>query len=337
MITTTEIAKLTGVSQATVSRVLNGNTAVNEKIREKVLACAKENHYQPNVLARGLTGNRTKLLGVVVSDICNPFFSELVKSIETYAKETGYSLMLFNTDYEEKKEEEYLDILSRYHVDGILIVPISEEKRQADKYKKYKIPMVAVTRKLEGLDSVFVSHEGAGGKAANHLLENGYERFIFLGEKEDEKEAGFRKELEKQGVDLKKNYNHIIRNRLTQFVYQDREAFAEELRGCFNEDKNTGTGIFASNDTQAVRALEALKEMGISVPDQAAVIGFDNTYLAKIVSPALTSVSQPVGELARLGIERLIERIEGKAADAVHYQLDTRIVTRQSTVKMKLV
>ena len=110
MITMTEIAKLTGVSQPTVSRVLNGNEKVDPAIRERVLACARQHDYQPNVLAKGLQGRKTKLLGVLVTDISNGFFADLAKQIETEARKSGYSIILFNSDYEPSSEQEYLDI-----------------------------------------------------------------------------------------------------------------------------------------------------------------------------------------------------------------------------------
>ena len=126
MITMTEIAKLTNVSQPTVSRVLNGNMNVAPDIRERVLACAKEHHYQPNALAKGLQGSKTHLFGVLLTDVSNGFFADVAKALETEARKHGYSIILFNSNYNTDSEREYLDVVRRYRVDGVLAVPMRE-------------------------------------------------------------------------------------------------------------------------------------------------------------------------------------------------------------------
>lgn len=127
MITMAEIARLTGVSQPTVSRVLNGNKAVNPEIRERVLACAREHDFQPNVMAQSLVGSKTHLIGVVVTDIGNAFFADLVKHIEQAAGKAGYSMILFNSGYDRDHEKECLDVVRRYRVDGLIVVPVEAE------------------------------------------------------------------------------------------------------------------------------------------------------------------------------------------------------------------
>lgn len=328
MITMTEIAKLAGVSQATVSRVLNGNGSVNSEARQKVLQCAKEHDYQPNIIAQSLVGNKTFLLGVVVTDISNPFFADLVKTIEKEASEKGYSIMLFNTDYNREKEEKYLKILERYKADGILLVPVTDEEVYVEQLKNHTIPIVSVTLDLQTIDSVFISHYKAGEKVAQHMLGMGFESFIFVGGEPDQKEFGFKDELAKNHVDIVNHYVPI-RSGLD-------EELKEQLEQRLEQEKNTdGVGIFAFNDMQALKVLEILRVLKKSVPDEVAVVGFDNIFLGKIVSPTLTSVAQPIEEMGRLGVERLIEIINDKQDKCVRYQLETRIVTRESTIKSK--
>ena len=163
MITMTEIARLTHVSQPTVSRVLNGNPKVSPEIRERVLACAREHDYQLNALAKGLTGGPTHLLGVLVTDISNGFFADLAKEIETAARERGYSILLFNSDYDPDREQEYLDVVRRYRVDGVLAVPIRETSPQwYDYVQRLDVRVVTITRRAEGLDSFYADHAAAG-------------------------------------------------------------------------------------------------------------------------------------------------------------------------------
>ena len=155
MITMTEIAKLTHVSQPTVSRVLNGSQTVAPEIRERVLACAREHDYQLNALAKGLQGSRTQLLGVLITDISNSFFADLAKGIEATARKHGYSIILFNSDYSPDNEQEYLDVVRRYRVDGVLAVPIRETSTEWQDYAKKKdLPNETDTRPTRGLESV---------------------------------------------------------------------------------------------------------------------------------------------------------------------------------------
>lgn len=158
MITMTEIARLTGVSQPTVSRVLNGNTAVNPEIRERVLACAREHDFQPNVIAQSLVGSKTRLIGVIVTDISNSFFAELVKHIGEEARKDGYSLILFSSDYDLEKEKECLDVVKRYRVDGLIMVPVDENGAEwRGMVSRLDIPTVVITRHATGIDSFYVA------------------------------------------------------------------------------------------------------------------------------------------------------------------------------------
>ncbi|MDF2512020.1 MAG: transcriptional regulator [Herbinix sp.] len=329
MITMTEIAKLTGVSQATVSRVLNGNISVNTEVKKKVLDCAKEHNYQPNIMAQSLVGIQTFILGMVVTDISNPFFAELVKVIESEAATRGYTLMLFNTNYDKEREKKYLDILKRYRADGVLLVPVSDEESYVEELKKINIPMVSVTLDLKTIDSVYISHYDAGAKVANHLLGMGFDSFIFVGGGEDEKEKGFINELRKNGIDTDK-YHFTI---LEKLGVDYKKTLIKRLQ---EEEQSDGIGIFANNDVEALKVLEVLKELKINVPQDVALVGFDNTFICKIASPTLTSVAQPIEEIGRLGVERIVELIRKENQDqCVRYQLDTRLITRASTIMSK--
>lgn len=329
MITMTEIAKMTGVSQATVSRVLNGNTSVNTEVRKRVLDCANEHNYQPNIMAQSLVGNQTFLLGMVVTDISNPFFAELVKAIESEAATRGYTLMLFNTDYDREREKKYLKILKRYRADGVILVPVTNEESYVEELKQIDIPLVSVTMDLKTIDSIYISHFEAGAKVANHLLGMGFDSFIFVGGDRDEKEKGFKNELRKKGIDTDKHHFSILDKSDTNL----KEILVGRLK---EEEQSDGIGIFANNDVEALKILEVLKELKINIPQHVALVGFDNTFICKIVSPAITSVAQPIEEIGKLGVERMVELIHKENQEqCVRYQLDTRLITRASTIKTR--
>ncbi|MDR2752130.1 MAG: LacI family transcriptional regulator [Clostridiales bacterium] len=324
MITMTEIASLTGVSQATVSRALNGSASVRPEIAKKVLDCAREHNYQPNFIAQSLVGNKTYLIGLVVSDIGNPFFAELAKAIEREARKRKYSIMLFSTDYNVAKEEEDLEIIRRYKTDGLIFTPASKDDDVVDKRLKYEIPSVSVTIDMRRLDSVFVSHAEAGEQVARHFLGLGHESFLFIGSKDDDKELGFLAGLDKGGVDIERDYFYS-----SEKGSHWRNAVAELVKA------RPGAAIFAHNDLQAIQVLEALKELEVSVPQDVALAGFDNTFLGKITTPTLTSVAQPIDEMGRLAVERLVEKIEGSGeGPAIRCKLEARLVARGSTLQM---
>ena len=322
MITMTEIARLTGVSQPTVSRVLNGSQTVAPELRERVLACAREHDYQFNALAQGLQGRQTKLLGVLVTDISNGFFADLAKEIETEARRNGYSIILFNSDYNPKSEQEYLDVVRRYRVDGVLAVPIRESSGQWQEYvKKLDVPIVTVTRKAEGLDSVYADHGRAGAMVAGHLLERGFRRFLFIGKDYDGKYVGFRQRLLEAGFGAQ----------TANVVYEDDGQLDRALRTWF-QGAGERAGIFAGNDIYALRVLDALRRLGLSVPGQAGVIGFDDTFMGRYLNPRLSSVSQPIALMARKSVARLLDRIGHPGPrEPLDLPLDTALVAREST------
>lgn len=329
MITMTEIARLTGVSQPTVSRVLNGNTSVDPQIRKKVLDCAKEHDYQPNIIAQSLVGSKTNLLGLIVTDISNPYFAEIIKAVEDEAGKEGYTLILFNSDYKMEKEEKYLELLKRYRVDGVILTPLLLSQDYIERRRKYDLPLVSITLDLKKIDSVFISHKDGGKKIGKHLLSMGYENFVFIGGMNDEKEAGYKESLENGGIDLQNHYRYI-ETRGDEYIKEQLKEFVSM------HHQNGGVGVFSFNDVMAMKVMDTLKEMKVKIPEEVALAGFDNTYFCKYTNPTLTSVAQPVEELGRIAVQMIKKKINktdsGKCA---RYQLDTRLVPRNTTVKVK--
>lgn len=324
MITMTEIAKLTGVSQPTVSRVLNGNQAVNPEIRERVLACAREHNFQPNVIAQSLVGNKTHLIGVVLTDISNAFFADLVKYLELEARKAGYSLILFNSNYDREHEKECLSVVQRYRVDGLIAVPVDEDSSEwRGMIERLDIPTVVITRHAAGMDSFYVAHDEAGAQVGTHLCQEGYEEYIFYGNTSDIKYQGFVDALAKADKDFDRH--------LTVITSKDDKVVKKAMEEHFGKRPGR-TGIFAYNDRRAVQMMGILQQMGIRIPRQAGVVGFDNIYMCEYLYPRLSSVSQPNEEMATLAMQRLLYRIdhpgEQKAED---HPLKAVLVPRESS------
>lgn len=322
MITMTEIAWMTHVSQPTVSRVLNGSQTVAPEVRERVLACAREHDYQFNALAKGLQGSRTNLLGVLVTDISNDFFAELTKHIEIEARKNGCSIILFSSGYDPAREQEYLDVVRRYRVDGVIAVPTRETSSQWQHYvKKLDVPVVSVTRWADNLDSVYVDHQEAGAAVAAHLKDRGFERFLFIGKEYDRKYTGFCQALTGLGLD----------GQADNLVYQDYTELLSAL-DMWLKSRSGRPAVFAGNDVYALRVLAALRELGVRVPEQVGVIGFDDTSVCRYLNPQLSSVSQPIGDMAQKAVSRLMLRIENPGDSSVlDLPLHTTLAVREST------
>lgn len=322
MITMAEIARLAHVSQPTVSRVLNGNPKVSPEIRERVLACAREHDYQLNALAKGLKGSPTHLLGVLVTDIANGFFADLTKQIEICARERGYSIILFNSDYNPDNEQEYLDVVRRYRVDGVLAVPIRETSPQwYDYVKRLDVPVVTITRRATGLDSFYVDHPTAGGQVAAYLADRGYRRFLFIGKEYDGKYVGFRQWLAEHGL------GDVVTHQVLQNHDQFRQALEQWLA-----ESDLRAAVFAGNDIYALQVLDILRELQISVPAQVGVMGFDDTFMGQYLNPRLSTVRQPTAQMARQAVNWLLDRIEhADASLPVQRAFSTELVLREST------
>lgn len=328
MITMTEIARLTGVSQPTVSRVLNGNQAVNPEIRERVLACAREHDFQPNVIAQSLVGSRTHLIGVVLTDISNSFFADLVKYLEREARASGYSLILFNTNYDPEHEKESLDVVRRYRVDGLVAVPVDERASDWNRLiRKLDIPTVVITKQVRGMDSVYVSHEEAGAQVGEHFREEGFEEYIFFGNTEDVKYQGFAKALKERDPEFGQHLT-VISSKKEQKIQAALEQYYSR--------KRRRTGIFAYNDRRAVQMLGILQRMGVKVPEQAGLVGFDNTYMCEFLYPRLSSVAQPNEEMASIAMRRLLYKIDHPEDDRTeNHPLQATLVKRDSSVRQQ--
>ena len=324
MITMTEIARLTGVSQPTVSRVLNSNTSVKPEVREKVLACAREHNFQPNAMARGLVGSGTKLIGVVLTDISNSFFADLEKYMEQAARKKGYSLILFNSDYDREKEKHCLDVMRRYRVDGLIIVPVAEHDAAfREDIKALDIPAVAITRETDQMDCVYIEHAEAGAQVAEHLKSVGCEHYIFVGTTEDKKYLGFAEKMKETDLHFEQ--------KLTLIETKNSREIQGILKAHF--DTHPGkTGIFAYNDRRAVQVHGILQKLGISMPERAALVGFDNTYTCEYLYPALSSVSQPNREMAEEAVNILIKNIgQPEGRELVAHPMGARLIVRESS------
>jgi LacI family transcriptional regulator len=326
-----DVASRAGVSKSTVSNVIRGVIGVSEETRSKVEAAIKQLGYRPNNLARQLVQRRTNILGVVVGDLANPFYAEMAKSVERHAAARGYTAMFCNTEGDSQSELAGIETLLAQRVAGVVFLAFSGDSRTMRETLQHHVPAVFLGCHADWGDVVAVDDELGGRLATRHLLEAGHRRLAFLSipEVSDSSDqarcVGFMTEAEIAGFSVTRiSWSPPADDaEINGAVRALRDAFAGEERV---------TGVFASNDVAAVALMEFGDRVGLRVPDDVSIVGFDDVPMAGLARIALTTVAQPRDELARKGIETIIERIEGRLKGRpITALVGVRLVLRQST------
>jgi len=336
-VTIYDVAKKAGVSIATVSRVLNKKNNVSEKTKQKVLNAIEELNYIPNMIASAMMTKKISTLSLLIPDIINPFFSEIARGVEDAANNYDYNVIVCNTDYNLKKEAIYLNLLKQKSVDGFIIASANYNDKNVYDLIKQNYPLVLLGREIDGIEKksmvdVIVSNDFSGGyQAARHLIELGHRKIdAILGPKEikvnREREKGYRKALQDHGIT-------IDNNRIHSSMFKIQFGYLKALE--ILQKKDRSTAIFAGNDIIAIGVLKAAKFLGYNVPQDLSVVGYDNTFLAEIADPPLTTINQQMYKMGYLAAEILIKRLKGDKKLAQKIVFETELVVRKSTAKPK--
>jgi LacI family transcriptional regulator len=338
MTTIHELAAKTGVSVATVSRALNGSPEVSEATRDRILALAHELDYTPSAAARQLVRRRSHVVGVILEtgaghpDLLHPFFQEVLVGLQHGAGERGYDLLLFATDEPGNGHggsHSYARRAEHHGVGGVVAMGFDGTHPEMRKLITTGLPCLAVDSDLGGPRCGYVMSENREGaeQAIAHLAELGHERIATIaGPLETrpgaERLAGYREGLALAGLESRDEYV-----RAGDFYDETGYAATRELLALAEPP----TAIFAASDLMAAGALRAANELGVRVPDDLAVIGFDDIALAALIQPALTTVRQDMEELGRAAAEGLIRMIEDADAPPFKVRVPTRLVVRTSS------
>jgi LacI family transcriptional regulator len=326
-----DIAKHAGVSQATVSIVLNGHgaTQVPAATRQRVLDAAKALSYVPNRAAQNLRNRKTLTLACVVPDITNPFYPALERGAHNAADRIGYDLLIYNTDGAAERERKCLHTLLQGRVDGILGVFFNVKANAFEPFFERNLAVVRVeaSRKKTGpwpLDNLFVDNTAAAFAAVKYLIDSGHRKIAMLAGKSgphSARVAGYTQALE--AADLKP---------LVVSGKSFAEAQGYESMKRLLASKSRPTAIFAANDIMAIGALVAIRDAGLTVPKDIAVVGFDNIPLARLVTPSLTTVSQDQEKLGERAVAMLHERLSGRVKGPGRCEeMQFNFVIREST------
>ncbi len=306
MITIKEIAKKSGVSVGTVSKVLNYDMTVGEINRKKVMRTIEELNYKPNKIARSLSKGKTKNIGFIIPDITNPFFPALVKGASDVLISEGYYVHLCSSDDDPDKEDLYINDLKSMWVDGIIIAPSDTENRDVSVFNTITVPIVVVDREIEGLnrDLVIINNKEAAYEAVNYLIDNGHKKIVLLTGPEYTKTAQTRFEGWKKAVGEKK----LFKKELVFWGRFTIDSGYEMMKKVFD---NLGKvdAVFACSDFIALGAIQAIEERGYKIPDDISIIGFDDIYLSRFLKPPLTVVRQPIYDMGKTAGEILLKKM----------------------------
>ena len=299
-----DIARITGVSIATVSRVLNHNGRYSEETEKKVMDAVREFNYQINQSAKSLRTNKTHSIGVVVPDITNEFFAKIVRSIETYIVPEGYTVFVCDSNESAKLEEFHIASLFSKDVDGIIF--ISSQSKVNTALEDKSIPVVYIDRRPENVGTLITSDNKMGGYlATQELLNSGCKRIVMLRDEQFHSTVrlrylGYVSAIEKNQAELD--------DRLVIDIPVSFSSAKEAIIRLVSEGIEFD-GIFANNDMMALGALQALRDMNIKVPQQVRIVGFDGISLTDICDPPLSTVIQNTDEFGKKSVEELLKLI----------------------------
>jgi LacI family transcriptional regulator len=325
-----QVAELAKVSVATVSRVINHSGYVSPELQERVFAAMRELNYELNAAARSLRSQETRIIGVLVPQLDHPFFSALSYVIEKTFANHGYNVFICSAEENANKEEDYTLMMLRQRVDGVIIGPTGYNEKNLKKLIEQDIPVVLVDRDFPELDvnRVIINNFQGGYDGARHLLELGHRQIGVIGAHEYSGSRAQRTRGLLQAVaDIAPSSTPtlVLTNRLQQF-----DQGYDTTRQLVEENPHL-TAIFALTDVLAVGALRAASELGLRVPHDISIMGFDDISLASFVVPPLTTVAQPIYAIGETAANILLRRIDDSNQPTETITFETELVIREST------
>jgi LacI family transcriptional regulator len=332
MATVHDVARRAGVSTSTVSHVVNNTRFVSDELRKRVLSAMHELEYTPNAAARMLSLRRSHTIGVIVSDIRNPFFASVARGVEDVAQEQGYTLVLCNSDENALRETACLNALETRAVDGVLLASAGVADEHLARLVRAGYPIVLVDRDLPelGAPAVLLNNEGAAYSAVWHLITRGHKRIAMLSGRAaisttTERVAGYRRALNEARIE--------VDDRLIVSGASTSEGGAIAANAVLDLDEPP-SAIFSGNNLMSIGAVQTIVNRGLLVPDDMALVGFDDFPFpwSDAFRPRLTTVAQPTYELGRRAAELLVQRLKGsRSASAERVVLDGKLVVRESS------
>jgi DNA-binding LacI/PurR family transcriptional regulator len=325
-----DVVRLSGVSKSTVSRVINNYPHISAEKRSRVLKVVEEIGFIPNTSAQKLRGQVSTTMGIIVPRIVNPFFAYLVEAIERVGYQNGYQTLIFQSHEDSERELDFLNLLKRKQIDGAIMTAYENDWSIIKEYMQYgpivlcneyiSEPIVPMVR----MDQFQASYEGV-----KHLTERGHRRIAYCTGglfsdhgKDKDRNRGYQKALKEAGITLNPNWILIKRHTI-----EDGKTVLHQIM----QMADRPTAVFTGSDEVAAGIIIEARNHGVRVPEDLAVIGFDDQPLAEMVVPGLTTIRQSVSEMGRLAMEILIKRLNHEHEDNTIYNLPFELVVRGST------
>lgn len=328
--TIADVARRAGVSATTVSRFLSGQSV---RAADVIGAAIRDLDYRPSPVARSLRSGRTGSIAVIVPDVTNPFFAAVVKGAEAVARQDNYNLFLYNTDESVDREADVLaDLVGR--VDGLILAPTEESDQAPLRAQQAGLPVVFLDREIDGspmFDTVLVDNAGGSRRAADHLLDLGHRRIAIVNGAPHstpgrQRREGFLAALKSRGVEPPEGYQEYG-------DFREERAYQAVMRLLALE--HPPTALYVANNMMTVGALRALHDIGVRVPDQLSIVGFDDLQLAALLFPPLTVVDRPMEEQGALAMRLLLRRLrETRDSAPRRIVLETKLLVRGSTAAL---
>lgn len=326
-----DVAREANVSIATVSRVLNNVDVVNEDTKKRVLEAIKKLDYRPNIVARSLKTQKTSTIGIIIPDISNAIYPEVVRGAEDVANIYNYNIMLCNTDLDPEKEIEYLRVLGEKMVDGVIYISNSLEKNVMKTIKDSNMPLVLI--ETDGTEtnfpSVIIDNKQAAMDSVDYLFKKGNRKIAYIGISDDVINAsairhqGYMAALEKNNIPYDENIIYLCNCSLkAEDGYKAMTSILEKTKDI--------DAVFCVNDEIAMGAINALRDKELNVPEDVSVMGFNNTRGAEFFYPRLTTVTQPLYDMGSVATRMLIKKINNEPLDKELFILPYEIIERDS-------
>lgn len=322
------MAAFAGVSTATVSNALNGTRFVSKEVQAKIDKAIKELNYQPNILAKSLRIKESRIIGVLISDIANPFFSNVVRAIEEELSKQNYSILLCNTDSSVEKERKYLNMLIAQRVDGLIVSSAGNTGDYFRSLDKTGVPMVFLNRCPEFMNSdvIMTNNIHGGYSATEHLIRHGFGKIAIIAgplsiSTGKDRMIGYKRALEDYGIT---ELEELIK--VGEFT---TESGYNKMKELMNQETKP-EAVFISNNSMTLGAYKYLKESQIAIPDEVAIFGYDDPDWADVVDPPISTVIQPTFQLGVNAAHLMLARIKNEQVKREIMYMETNLVIRRS-------
>ncbi|WP_080875739.1 LacI family DNA-binding transcriptional regulator [Oceanobacillus timonensis] len=322
-----DVAKAAGVAQSTVSKVINNTGSISKETIDRVNYHIQELGYEPSGIASALRNNKTKAIGLLIPDLANPFFSDLARLLEDEANHLGYRLSISSTDYIKEKELSYLKMFLKNNVDGIIIASGMEEIDDIKKVVAGK-PIVGITREFpsQNISSISVNNYYGGYKAANYLIDHHHKNLAIIAKPvwgNKERVRGCQQAVIDAGLPEMNSRNTLFVE--TTSTFKEQHWHIKQLL----QETPSPTAIIACNNLFAAKTIQLAKQERLSVPKDISIIGFDDTVLAQLMDPPLTTIRQPLQTMAKETIKLLDQKIHSKTSE-LQLRLELELIERDS-------